>query len=36
VVVNAMLNALHALGIRHIDMPGTAQRIWQAIHVERQ
>ena len=36
VVVNAILNALHALGIRHIDMPGTAQRIWQAIHVERQ
>jgi len=30
-VINAMLNALQPLGIRHIDMPATAQRIWQAI-----
>ena len=32
VVINAMLNALRPLGIRHIDMPATPQRIWRAIH----
>jgi hypothetical protein len=26
---------LHPLGIRHIDMPATAQRIWQAIRVKQ-
>ena len=31
VVINAMLNALHPLGIRHIDMPATAQHIWRTI-----
>jgi aerobic carbon-monoxide dehydrogenase large subunit len=31
VVINAMLNALHPLGIRHVDMPATSERIWQAI-----
>jgi CO/xanthine dehydrogenase Mo-binding subunit len=36
VVINAMLNALHPLGIRHIDMPATSERIWQAIRVKRQ
>ena len=34
-VINAMLNALHPLGIRHIDMPATAQHIWQAIQLKR-
>jgi carbon-monoxide dehydrogenase large subunit len=34
-VVNAILNALRSLGIRHIDMPATAQRIWQAITLSR-
>jgi carbon-monoxide dehydrogenase large subunit len=33
-VINAMLNALHPLGIRHIDMPATSERIWQAIRSE--
>jgi aerobic carbon-monoxide dehydrogenase large subunit len=33
-VVNAMLDALRPLGVRHIDMPATAQRIWNAIHVK--
>jgi carbon-monoxide dehydrogenase large subunit len=31
VVVNALLNALHPAGIRHIDMPVTAPRIWKAM-----
>jgi carbon-monoxide dehydrogenase large subunit len=30
-VMNAVVDALSELGIRHIDMPATPQRIWQAI-----
>ncbi len=30
-VMNAVCDALRPLGIRHFDMPATAQRIWQAI-----
>ena len=30
-VMNAVCDALHPLGIRHLDMPATSQRIWQAI-----
>ena len=30
-VMNAICDALKPLGIRHIDMPATSQRIWQAI-----
>jgi aerobic carbon-monoxide dehydrogenase large subunit len=36
VVINALLNALHPLGIRHLDMPATSERIWQAIQLKRQ
>jgi carbon-monoxide dehydrogenase large subunit len=28
---NAVMDALAPLGIRHLDMPLTAQKIWQAI-----
>jgi carbon-monoxide dehydrogenase large subunit len=31
-VVGAILDALRPLGIEHIDMPATPNRIWQAIH----
>jgi carbon-monoxide dehydrogenase large subunit len=31
-VVNAAVDALSALGIDHVDMPLTAERLWQAIH----
>jgi carbon-monoxide dehydrogenase large subunit len=31
VVINAILDALQPLGIRHLDMPATSERIWQAI-----
>ena len=31
-VVNAVLNALAPLGVTHLDMPATSQRIWQAMH----
>ncbi|TAK84832.1 MAG: xanthine dehydrogenase family protein molybdopterin-binding subunit [Betaproteobacteria bacterium] len=30
-VMNAILDALGELGIRHFDMPATPQRVWQAI-----
>jgi carbon-monoxide dehydrogenase large subunit len=30
-VMNALLDALRELGVRHIDMPATPQRVWQAI-----
>jgi carbon-monoxide dehydrogenase large subunit len=34
-VVNALLDALRSAGVRHIDMPATAQRIWQALNERR-
>jgi carbon-monoxide dehydrogenase large subunit len=30
-VVNAIVDALSPLGIRHIDMPATPERVWRAI-----
>ena len=30
-VINAIIDALAPLGITHIDMPATAERVWQAI-----
>src|SRR5574337_1176486 len=34
-VVNAVLDALHPLGIRHLDMPLTPARIWRAVQEAR-
>ena len=34
-VVNAVLDALAPLGVRHIDMPATPHRVWQAIRQAR-
>jgi carbon-monoxide dehydrogenase large subunit len=31
-IVNAVMDALAPLGIKHIDMPLTSEKIWQAIH----
>jgi carbon-monoxide dehydrogenase large subunit len=31
-LVNAVLHALEPLGVRHLDMPLTPQRVWRAIH----
>jgi carbon-monoxide dehydrogenase large subunit len=31
-VVNAICNALAELGVEHIEMPATAERVWRAIH----
>ena len=33
--INAVVDALKPLGIAHIDMPATPQRIWQAIQAAR-
>ena len=30
-VMNALVDALAPLGVRHIDMPATPERVWQAI-----
>ncbi len=30
--VNAIVDALSVLGIKHIDMPCTPFKVWQAIH----
>jgi carbon-monoxide dehydrogenase large subunit len=30
-VVNAVMDALHPLGIRHLDMPLTPEKVWRAI-----
>ena len=33
--MNAIMDALKPLGIRHIDLPATPQKIWRAIQVAR-
>jgi carbon-monoxide dehydrogenase large subunit len=30
-VVNAVMDALKPFGVRHLDMPLTAPKVWQAI-----
>jgi carbon-monoxide dehydrogenase large subunit len=35
-IVNAVMDALTPLGVKHIDMPTTSARIWQAIQDVRQ
>jgi aerobic carbon-monoxide dehydrogenase large subunit len=30
-VQNAIVDAVSHLGVRHIDMPATPQRVWQAL-----
>lgn len=34
-VMNAVVDALSAYGIRHIDMPATPERVWQAIQAAK-
>jgi carbon-monoxide dehydrogenase large subunit len=33
VVINAIVDALSELGVRHVEMPATPERVWQAIQV---
>src|SRR5438309_11778963 len=35
-VIHAILDALAPLGVAHIDMPATPERVWRAIHQARQ
>ncbi len=35
-VADALVDALSPLGIRHIEMPATPERIWRAIQAARQ
>jgi carbon-monoxide dehydrogenase large subunit len=30
-VANALVDALSVLGVRHIEMPATSERVWRAI-----
>jgi carbon-monoxide dehydrogenase large subunit len=34
-VANAIVDALSPLGIRHIGMPATPERVWRAIQESR-
>jgi carbon-monoxide dehydrogenase large subunit len=34
-VQNAVIDALAHLGVRHVDMPATSERVWQAIDAHR-
>jgi len=34
-VINAIVDALSELGVRHIEMPATPERVWRAIHEAR-
>jgi carbon-monoxide dehydrogenase large subunit len=35
-IVNALLDALAPLGVRHVDMPATPERVWQAMRQAQQ
>ena len=35
-VMNALLDALAPLGVRHLDMPATPERVWRAIENAKQ
>ena len=34
-IINAVLDALKPLGVKHIDMPATPARVWHAIAAAR-
>ena len=33
-IANAVINALAPFGVRHLDMPLTAEKVWQAMRPE--
>ncbi len=35
VTVNAIVDALSDFGVRHVEMPATPERVWQAIQAAR-
>jgi aerobic carbon-monoxide dehydrogenase large subunit len=34
-VMNAVMNALAPLGVRHLDMPATPARVWEALQAAK-
>jgi carbon-monoxide dehydrogenase large subunit len=36
VLINAVVDALRPLGVRHIEMPASPERVWAAIHAAPQ
>ena len=34
-VMNAICNALQQVGVNHLDMPATPERVWRALHEQR-
>jgi carbon-monoxide dehydrogenase large subunit len=36
VVINAIVDALSELGVKHIEMPATPERVWRAIQAARE
>jgi aerobic carbon-monoxide dehydrogenase large subunit len=34
-IINALVDALYAFGVRHIDMPATPERLWRAAQPAR-
>jgi len=34
-VINAIVDALSELGVRHVEMPATSERVWRAIQAAR-
>jgi aerobic carbon-monoxide dehydrogenase large subunit len=32
VVITTIVDALHAFGARHVEMPATLERVWRALH----
>jgi aerobic carbon-monoxide dehydrogenase large subunit len=35
VIMNAILDALRPLGVKHLDMPATPRRVWEALQAAR-
>ena len=35
-IMNAVCDALAELGVRHVDMPATPERVWSAIRAAKQ
>ncbi len=35
-IINAIVDALSPLGVEHVDMPATPQKLWQIIHTRQQ
>jgi carbon-monoxide dehydrogenase large subunit len=31
-VINAIIDALHEKGVKHVDMPATPKRVWEALN----